>query len=94
MRLLTKYILKQLFIPFIFSLLIIVFVLFTQFLLRAIDRFLGNVVESFLELNDNFSLESGKNFIPNNWLNQQNCLETFPPRDRVDGMFAARLRKK
>ena len=41
MRILTKYILKQLFIPFIFSLLIIVFVLFTQFLLRAIDRFLG-----------------------------------------------------
>ncbi|MDP6339520.1 MAG: 16S rRNA (cytosine(967)-C(5))-methyltransferase RsmB [Candidatus Marinimicrobia bacterium] len=53
-----------------------------------------NVVESFLKLNDNFSLESGKNFIPNNWLNQQDCLETFPPRDRVDGMFAARLRKK
>ncbi|MEA1881468.1 MAG: LptF/LptG family permease [Candidatus Marinimicrobia bacterium] len=41
MRLLTRYILKQLFMPFIFSLLIIVFVLFTQFLLRAIDRFLG-----------------------------------------------------
>ena len=41
MRLLTRYILKQLFMPFIFSLLIIVFVLFTQFLLRAIDRFIG-----------------------------------------------------
>jgi lipopolysaccharide export system permease protein len=41
MRLLTRYILKQLFLPFIFSLLIIVFILFTQFLLRAIDRFLG-----------------------------------------------------
>ncbi len=41
MRLLTRYILKQLTLPFIFSLLIIVFVLFTQFLLRAIDRFLG-----------------------------------------------------
>ena len=41
MRLLTRYILKQLFMPFIFSLIIIVFVLFTQFLLRAIDRFIG-----------------------------------------------------
>jgi lipopolysaccharide export system permease protein len=41
MRLLTRYILKQLFLPFFFSLLIIVFILFTQFLLRAIDRFLG-----------------------------------------------------
>ena len=41
MRLLTRYILKQLLSPFLFSLLIIVFVLFTQFLLRAIDRFIG-----------------------------------------------------
>ena len=41
MRLLTRYILKQLFMPFIFSLIIIIFVLFTQFLLRAIDRFIG-----------------------------------------------------
>ena len=41
MRLLTRYILKQLLMPFMFSLLIIVFVLFTQFLLRAIDRFIG-----------------------------------------------------
>ena len=41
MRLLTRYILKQLLMPFVFSLLIIVFVLFTQFLLRAIDRFIG-----------------------------------------------------
>ena len=41
MRLLTRYILKQLMMPFVFSLLIIIFVLFTQFLLRAIDRFIG-----------------------------------------------------
>ena len=41
MHLLTRYILKQLFMPFMFSLIIIVFVLFTQFLLRAIDRFIG-----------------------------------------------------
>ena len=53
-----------------------------------------NVVESFLKLNNNFSLESGKNFVPNSWLNHKGCLETFPPRDNVDGMFAARIRKK
>jgi lipopolysaccharide export system permease protein len=32
---------KELFMPFIFSLLVIIFVLFVQFLLRAVDRFLG-----------------------------------------------------
>ena len=52
-----------------------------------------NVVESFLKLNDNFFLEFGKDFIPKSWLNKQNCLATFPPRDKVDGMFAARLKK-
>lgn len=41
MRLLNRYIQKELYFPFIFSLLIIIFVLFVQFLLRAIDRFLG-----------------------------------------------------
>ena len=52
-----------------------------------------NVVESFLKLNDNFTLDSSEDFIPKNWMNDQNCLETFPPQDMVDGMFAARLRK-
>ncbi|MFC1550336.1 LptF/LptG family permease [Candidatus Neomarinimicrobiota bacterium] len=32
---------KELFLPFIYSLAVIIFVLFVQFLLRAIDRFLG-----------------------------------------------------
>ena len=41
MRLLNRYILRQLLTPFFFSLFVIVFILFTQFLLRAIDRFLG-----------------------------------------------------
>ncbi len=45
MRLLSRYIIKELFMPFIFALLIIVFILFTNFLLRAIDRFLGKGID-------------------------------------------------
>tara|TARA_X000001036_G_scaffold157479_1_gene149525 strand:- start:1269 stop:2612 length:1344 start_codon:yes stop_codon:yes gene_type:complete len=41
MKLLKKYILKEHFTPFFYSLLIVIFLLFTNFLLRAIDRFLG-----------------------------------------------------
>lgn len=41
MHLLSRYIIRQLVMPFIFSLLVIVFILFTNFFLRAIDRFLG-----------------------------------------------------
>ena len=52
-----------------------------------------NVVESFLKLNNNFYLESGENFVPNQWLDEKGYLETFPPRDKIDGMFAVRLKK-
>ena len=41
MRLITKYLFREIFSPFLISLLIITFILFINFLLRAIDRFLG-----------------------------------------------------
>lgn len=41
MRLLPRYIARELFLPFLFSLGIIVFILFINFFLRAVDRFLG-----------------------------------------------------
>jgi len=46
MRLLRRYIIKELLSPFIFSLLVIIFILFVQFLLRAIDRFLGKGIDT------------------------------------------------
>ncbi len=41
MRLLSRYLIREMIMPFIFSLLVITFLLFINFLLRAIDRFLG-----------------------------------------------------
>ena len=41
MRLLSRYFIKELVLPFIFSLGMITFILFVNFLLRAVDRFLG-----------------------------------------------------
>ena len=52
-----------------------------------------NVVSSFLKVNSNYKLESAESFVPKKWINEQNCFETFPPRDNVDGMFAARIRR-
>ena len=56
MKLVTKYIIKEHFIPFIYSLIIVIFLLFTNFFLRAIDRFLGkglplNIIFEYLFLN-------------------------------------------
>jgi lipopolysaccharide export system permease protein len=50
MRLLRRYIIKELLSPFVFSLLVIIFILFVQFLLRAIDRFLGKGLDTFIIL--------------------------------------------
>ena len=52
-----------------------------------------NVVRSFLKFNPDFKLESVERRIPKQWLNSNKCLETFPPRDSVDGMFAAKIKK-
>tara|TARA_Y100000590_G_scaffold91142_1_gene102839 strand:- start:1276 stop:2409 length:1134 start_codon:yes stop_codon:yes gene_type:complete len=52
-----------------------------------------DVVSSFLKLKKEFHLEPAQNFVPNEWINRNQCLETFPPKHNVDGMFAARLRK-
>ena len=52
-----------------------------------------NVVRSFLKFNPDFKLESVERKIPEQWLNRNKCLETFPPRDNVDGMFAAKIKK-
>lgn len=41
MRLISRYFIREMILPFIFSLLMITFLLFINFLLRAIDRFLG-----------------------------------------------------
>jgi lipopolysaccharide export system permease protein len=50
MRLLRRYVIIELLSPFIFSLLVIIFVLFIQFLLRAIDRFLGKGLDTIVIL--------------------------------------------
>jgi len=41
MRLISRYFIREMILPFFFSLLMITFLLFINFLLRAIDRFLG-----------------------------------------------------
>ena len=47
MRLLSRYFIREMILPFFFSLLMITFLLFINFLLRAVDRFLGKGLEVF-----------------------------------------------
>ena len=50
MNTLNKYLIKQSFIPFVLSVGVITTVLFLQFLMRAIDRFLGKGLDMFIIL--------------------------------------------
>ena len=55
MKVLHKYLLKEMLLPFIFSLLIITFLLFVNFLLRAVDRFLGKGLDFLIIIEYLFS---------------------------------------
>ena len=44
---LNKYLFKQSLIPFLFSVSVITTMLFLQFLIRAVDRFLGKGLDAF-----------------------------------------------
>jgi len=52
------------------------------------------VVNAFLEANPNFVLESAAKFVPERYVTTEGFVSTNPPFDGLDGVFAARLRRK
>lgn len=52
------------------------------------------VIETFLEEHHNFELESLIDIIPNKYLGNNYFVQTFPHKQKMDGSFAARLKKK
>jgi 16S rRNA (cytosine967-C5)-methyltransferase len=50
-----------------------------------------NVVKKFLEENPNFKLESAQDKFPQEILDENGCVQTFPHRHKMDGAFAAKL---
>jgi len=50
-----------------------------------------NVVEQFLKLNPSFRLVASNSDLPEEWINDNGCLQTFPHVHGVDGMFAAKI---
>ena len=52
-----------------------------------------DVVSQFLKFDNSFTIDSPVGLIPNEWINDKNCMQTIPYEHKVDGMFAARLVK-
>lgn len=53
-----------------------------------------DVAQDFLDRNPDFTLESAKGFVPDRYVTSGGCLATNPPVDGLDGVFAARFRRK
>ena len=51
-----------------------------------------DVIDAFLKLNKKFKIDNSESYLPKLWFKKQNIMETFPPRDKLIGMFAIRLR--
>ena len=51
-----------------------------------------DVIKAFLKLNNRYKIDTSDHCLPKKWFNKPGVMETFPPRDKVIGMFAVRLR--
>jgi 16S rRNA (cytosine967-C5)-methyltransferase len=52
-----------------------------------------NVVERFLKLNPQFSLDTIHSKVPRSWIDEKGVLRTLPYVHDVDGMFAAKIKR-
>ena len=52
------------------------------------------IVEKFLSEHPDFELESAQGKFPDEILDENGCIQTFPQRHKMDGAFAAKLIKK
>ena len=53
-----------------------------------------NVVDRFLNLNPDFKLDNIYSMVPKSWIDKRGAMSTLPYLNRVDGMFAVRIKKE
>ena len=51
-----------------------------------------DVIKAFLKLNNRYKIDTSDHYLPKKWFKKPGVMETFPPRDKVIGMFAVRLK--
>ena len=52
------------------------------------------VIEAFLKSHSNFYIESAKDYVPDEFVDEKGALYTYPPEHHIDGGFAVRLKKE
>ena len=53
-----------------------------------------NVVDRFLNFNPKFKLDNVCSMLPKSWIDERGAMSTLPYLNKVDGMFAARIKKE
>jgi len=53
-----------------------------------------NVVDRFLNFNPKFKLDNVYSMVPKSWIDERGAMSTLPYLNKVDGMFAARIKKE
>jgi len=53
-----------------------------------------NVVDRFLNFNPDFKLDNIYSMVPKSWIDERGAMSTLPYLNKVDGMFAARIKKE
>jgi 16S rRNA (cytosine967-C5)-methyltransferase len=49
------------------------------------------VIDAFLKSHPNYSIESAKDYVPPEYVDEKGAMVTFPPDHKIDGGFAVRL---
>lgn len=52
------------------------------------------IIDNFLNSNDNFELERGEKYIPEQFIDKNGCMSILPDTNGFDGIFAARMIKR
>ena len=61
--------------------------------LRTLVDGTARTLEKFLTLNRNFKIDDASKYIDLSFVDDAGCLSIFPPKDNMEGLFAARLIK-
>ena len=56
------------------------------------EEILGPVNAPIFKLNQKYKIDNSENSLPKLWFKKRNIMEIFPPRDKLIGMFAVRLK--
>ena len=52
----------------------------------------ADVIDAFLKSHPKFFIESAKDYVPEEYVDEKGALFTYPPEHQIDGGFAVRLK--